>query len=332
VSVGIQYRFILCGAVVLIICSATAFAGNISFYLDGAVVERTEIARNGYLEIPLPPTVRMDTLRIRPDGSGHIERVQILPRQPSRKVEKELAALTEREEQLQDRLKALAVREEIFTSAAKSQSAKAPRRSKTNPEPLTSIRQGTDYAISQLEAVYQLQRKTNRELQQLAEKRGRLARDGDAGGYLARVWLTPKSGSVTATYLQPERSWQPRYEIRTSGEGGARLQLFPPALDLARGERATFIMAPVDRAEGASPWRYDGAHRSLMTAELPVVRTLEPAGPVTRLKFTLTNTTPLTLPAGEYSCYDDGVYLGSGRLAPLEPGRSVELRCSSNQT
>ncbi|HZV81605.1 MAG TPA: hypothetical protein VFF53_05500, partial [Geobacteraceae bacterium] len=192
-----SFRIVL-PALILLLWSCPVSAGrNVSLYLDGAVVERNEIAKNGYLELFLPASVRADSLRIMPVGPTQIIRVQVVPKQPSGKAEKELIAITKQQELLQDRLKALSIKEDIFRSAAKSQSAKAPRRTKANPEPLAAIRQGTDYAISQLETVFQLQRKTNRELKQLDEKKAKLAKDEQAGGSVARVWVAPASAGVT---------------------------------------------------------------------------------------------------------------------------------------
>ncbi len=318
-------------ALLLLLWSGPVSAGrNVSLYLDGAVVERSETARNGYLELSLPASVRADSLRIRPVGTAQISRVQLVPNQPGGKAEKELAALTKRQELLQDRLKALSIKEDIFRSAAKSQSAKAPRRTKTNPEPLATIRQGTDYAISQLEAVFQMQRRTNLELKQLEEKKGRLARDGQTGGTLARVWVTPPSAVVTATYLQSDRTWQPQYEVRVNAGDTARFAVFPGAPELVRGERCTVSLANVDKGNEVSSLPYRENGRAVMVADLPAVRKLEPAGPIPLMSVALTNTTGVSLPPGEISCYSDGIYQGRGRLPLLESGRTVELRCSSN--
>jgi len=294
------------------------------------VVERSESAKNGYLEILLPPFVRSETLRIKPASGTQIIRIQVDARQPGKRVEKELAAIDERKELLQDRLKALSVREEIFRSAAKSQSAKAPRKTKTNPEPMTTIRQGTDYAIAQLEGVYQAERKVNRELKQLEEKRARLSQDEQAGGAVARIWLSPAKGSVNATYIQSDRSWHPRYEIRAKGDGTASLALFPDGLELLAGEQVSVRPAKLEEGENGVSWRFTERVRPLMTAELPAAGKAESTGPVPRLKLSLANTTLVTLPAGDFACYVDGVYLGRGRLPLLQPGGTADLQCGSN--
>jgi len=86
--------------------------------------------------------------------AARVERVELLPCQVPERRQKELDALIEQKNRLEDRMKALDTREDIFAAAAKSQSSKAPRKTKANPDPLASVRQGTDFAIAQLEAVY----------------------------------------------------------------------------------------------------------------------------------------------------------------------------------
>jgi len=322
---------ILAPALLVMLWSIPASAGrSVSLYLDGAVIEQDGTAKNGYLEFSLPATVRPESLRIRPAGSSRITRVQVTEREPDRKVAKELASIAERQELLQDRLKALSVREEIFRSAAKSQSAKAPRRTKTNPEPLATIRQGTDYAITQLESVYQAQRKVNRELKLLEEKKAKVLRDDHAGGRVARVWLTPSSGGATATYIQSDRTWQPRYEIRASGAGKALLAVFPGEIARHRGESVRVNLAALENSSRVASWNYPESSRPVAEMELPATRKPEAAGAVPVVKLALSNTSAVALPPGEFSCYCDGVYHGVGKLALLEPGGTVELHCGDN--
>jgi len=328
---GLRPLRILAPALIVLLWSIPASAGrSVSLYLDGAVVERDGTAKNGYLEFQLPTTARPESLRIRPVGPARIIRVQVVEREPDRKVAKELASIAERQDLLQDRLKALSVREEIFRSAAKSQSAKAPRRTKTNPEPLSTIRQGTDYAITQLESVYQAQRKVNRELKLLEEKRAKVLRNELAGGRVARVWLAPSSGAATATYIQPDRIWQPRYEIRVTGNDKARLSVFPGEVPLQRGEGANLNLAALGSGNRTSSWKYLESGRPVVEMELPAGRKVETTGVVPVTKLTLSNTSEAVIPPGEFSCFCDGVYHGSGKLALLEPGNTVELHCGGN--
>ncbi len=306
-------------------------AGNISLFLDGAVVERVESARKGYLEISLPAAVRIGSLRIRPVFGTQLLRVETAEKQPSKKAEKELAAIGERREFLLDRQKALEVKEEIFRSSAKSQSAKAPRRSKTNPEPMVSIRQGTDYAISQLESVFREQRKVARELKQLEEKKGELARSGQAGGHVARVWVAPAAGRVSASYIQTDRSWHPRYELRTTSATSGSFAVFPGDLELLRDESATVHLATLESGSAAPSWKFADAGRAVMVSELPLSRKLEAGGLIQLMTVSLTNTTSGVIPAGMIACYADGAYMGQGRLQQMNPGSSTELSCSSEK-
>ncbi len=128
---------------ILFTLNADAFASrSLTLYLDGAQIEQRETARKGYLEITVPAAALKDSLKIAPDKGVEILRVSTAPQKLAKNVVNELGQLDERENQLNARLKALSVREEIFKSAAKSQSAKAPRRTKTNPEPLSTIKAG----------------------------------------------------------------------------------------------------------------------------------------------------------------------------------------------
>jgi len=201
---------------------------------------------------------------------------------------------------------------------------------KTNPEPLSTIRQGTDYAITQLESVYQSQRKVNRELKLLEEKRAKVLRDDQTGGKVARVWLSPSTGVATATYIQSDRTWQPRYEIRATGADKARLSIFPGEISLNRGENVRVNLAALGSGSRTLSWQYRENDRPLVEMDLPASRKLESAGAVPVEKLALSNTTGMAIPQGEFSCYSDGVYQGSGRLALLEPGSMVELQCGSN--
>ena len=121
----------------------------ITYFLDGAKVEYDTSFSNGALEIRLPKAVLTDSLRVKPLPGSNIDKVEMnrLPRGP--RAEKEIQTLVERKNLLLDRLKALETREKIFTAAAKSQSGRAPRKTKNNPEPMTNIRKGTEFAIGQ---------------------------------------------------------------------------------------------------------------------------------------------------------------------------------------
>jgi len=301
-------------------------ARNLTLYLDGALVEQQESAIKGHIEFSLPAAATPESLRIRPAGGVSIVRVLVTPRMPAKSIARELALLAEREELLHDRLKALSVREEIFKSAAKSQSAKAPRRTRTNPEPLATIRQGTDYAIAQLEAVYQAKRKAERELTQLAERRSRLQKDEAGGGFVVKVRVTPATGKVTASWLQTDRLWTPSYQLRVTAPGEGVLALHASGVTLGKGETAAVRLSRVQTA-ASSGFIYEGEAVSLQTVPVRHDRLLggEPHAP---LSLSLVNSSGINLPAGETACYQNGAYMGKGKFPGADAGMSAEIICN----
>jgi hypothetical protein len=304
-----------------------AFAArSLTLYLDGALVEQQESALKGYLEFSLPAGATPDSLRIRPERGVAIVRVLTAPRKPAKEVARELATLADREGLLHDRLKALSVREEIFKAAAKSQSAKAPRRTRTNPEPLSTIRQGTDYAISQLESVYQAKRKTEKELALLAERRATLQKDEAGGGSLVKVWVTPAKGRVTASWMQADRLWTPSYQLRVTEHGEAFLALHADGVTLARGEAATLRLSRVQSAI-SSGFAYAGEAIPLQKLSLKLER-LQGGEPQTPLSLSLVNTSGIHLPAGDTVCFQSGVYMGKAMFHGADAGSSAEIICN----
>lgn len=300
-------------------------ARNVTLYLDGARVEQREAAVKGYLEIKVPPAADPDSLRIAPAKGGEILRVVTSPLKPSIPIEKELARLTDRDELLRDRLKALSVREEIFRAAAKSQSAKSPKRTKTNPEPLTTIRQGTDYAITQLESVYLAKRKAEKELEQIAARRLAISKDSQSGGTLARVWTTPASAGVVAYWNQSDKNWTPVYQIRVDEKGSALLSLAAGGVTVDKGESANLV---VSSARSAGPYKktaYISDLTSIIKEEFKVSESAD--SDITPYTLTIINSSPLNLPAGDISCFKSGVYMGKGRFSGVDAGKSVEIRC-----
>ncbi|HEY6006827.1 MAG TPA: DUF4140 domain-containing protein, partial [Geobacteraceae bacterium] len=148
-------RVITFAAFVLLLTAPAGAAGrSVTLFLDGARIEQEVAVVKGYAEIPLPAAMQANSLRIRPVAGGEITRVEVVALPAAGKERREQARLNERRERLSARLRALATREEIFTAAAKSQSGKAPRKTKTNPEPVANLRRGTDFALGQLEESY----------------------------------------------------------------------------------------------------------------------------------------------------------------------------------
>jgi hypothetical protein len=238
-----------------------------------------------------------------------------------------LAAIEAREELLADRMKALSVREEIFKSAAKSQSAKAPRRTKTNPEPLSTIRQGTDYAITQLEAVYQSRRKAEKELAQLGERRKRLQNDAAAGGTLVRVWVKPAAGAVAASWAVAGRSWSPLYDVRVDGGTAAVVTMFPGRVTPAREEKITLIPGQLQNAAAPAGFAYSADSVPLLRESFRI-SSMQGGSLRAPLSLQLDNSAARTLPGGDAVCYQDGVYIGQGQLQASVPGKNIEISCS----
>ena len=282
-----------------------------------------------FAEITLPRDLVPGSLRVRPLAGAVISRVQTEPAKVDAKAEKALAALDERKEILGDRLKALETREEIFKAAAKSQSAKAPRKSKTNPEPVTAIRQGTDFALTRLEEVYRSRRATEKELKALEVKREELAKKANVGGSVARIWLQGRDGAVSVEYLVSRRRLETglRFPSRRLADGSRH-----PAGDPAGGG------AGDRRRSRGGTSRRTGSGRHATPAgsrRLCRCRYLRPAGyrcgprrtAVSPLTFTLTGATDRSLPPGDGTCFWKGEYFGTVVFAGLAPGGTLELVC-----
>jgi len=289
--------------------SASSAGSSVTLFLDGAIVEQAESARKGYIELLLPPSARPDSLKIKPKPGTTINRVVVKPRKPAKGRDHDMALIEERQDQLHDRIKALSVREEIFKSAAKSQSGKAPRKTKTNPEPLAGIRQGTDYAIAQLEAVYTAKRKAEKELKLLDEKRALLAGNAQSAGNIAKIWVSPASGTVTASWRQPDRSWSPSYELRVDSPDKFRMSLFAGEVLKVKGETVTFDLSSLDTPAAVPIYRITEANGSIKLDNLKISGKPEDLSlfPV----LVIAADAKGNLPPGEISCYKDGEYLGT---------------------
>ncbi|KAA0893311.1 hypothetical protein [Oryzomonas rubra] len=322
-------KIILSAIILLLIIVAEAGAANrsVTFFSDGAVVELTGVAARGVVEIPLPPGTREDTVRIRPERGTSIQRVDILPLRRDTRGEKELASLIEQRNRLEDRLGTLATREEIFKSAAKSQSSKAPRKTKSNPDPMQSIRQGTDFAITQLEAVYTARRRAEQEIRRIDARIATARKAGAGEDRVARVIVSPRNGRVTARFAMGKAGWTPCYDIRSNGGGNARVTLYgqvpgffagyqirvsPTSLAGAAAERSSVLPAAGQRAR-------------LAEYRMATEEEYFGSGPLPSFSFTLKNATGADLPAGEAAIYRTGEYWGAIRFTGISSGRSARL-------
>ena len=297
---------------------------SVTFYADGAVIDLEATAAKGTLDIPLPAGMIEGTLRVRPAGGTTIQRVDIVSvRMVSGNGEKELDALLEQRSRLGDRMQALATREEIFTSAAKSQSAKAPRKTKANPDPLQAIRQGTEFAIAQLEAVYTSRRRTEQEIRRI-DSRIAAAKNSAAGPKtVARIYVSPARGRVTARYAVAGQGWIPRYDMYLDGSDIAQVHLsglFSGAFSgyLLQASPATLAERDTARVFPVTP----GPTARLASFSLPLSEAVFGSGLQGSFSFVLKNPGQLYLPGGDANIYKNGEYVGRLRFAGMSSGRS----------
>jgi len=297
---------------------------SVTFYSDGAVVELEAAATKGFIEIALPSAMIEGSLRIRPGSGTSLQRVDIVPaRTDSGKVEKELEVLLEQRSRLGDRLQALATREEIFKSAAKSQSGKAPRKTKANPDPMQAIRQGTEFAIVQLEAVYTARRRTEQELRRIDSRIAAEKNSGRGPQSVARIHISPARGRVTARYAVAGQGWTPRYDMFLDGGNNAQLHLsglfsgafsgyLLQASPAALAERETARVFPVNSGPAAR----------LASFRLPVSEAHFGTGLRSSFSCVLKNPDRLHLPSGDANLYKNGEYVGRFRFEGISSGRS----------
>ncbi|GFO57186.1 hypothetical protein GMSM_41930 [Geomonas sp. Red276] len=293
-------------AVVLLALHAPALAGQkrVTYYLDGVRVEESVAAVKGYLEYPLPGSFTAGSLRVRPLGGGEILRVEVAPAAKSPRQIRELALLKRQRTELQDRLELLSRREEIFAAAVKSQSGKAPRATKTNPDPVASLKQGTDFALARLDGVSRARKSCERSLESVERK---LAAQEKAG-QIARVWLTSPRAAVS--YLAGSGHWTPSYHFRWVGDKSGELLLHAriPAPD----KGVTLLVSAGTVSQGALPREVTGEFPLL--ARYPLTLVKGGRGDSRPLSFSFEKVAA-ELPPGEAAAFWGGEYLGRGRFA-----------------
>lgn len=321
---------ILSGVLIILVPFAAAHGGTkrLVSYLDGGRWSQDLTVHRGYVETTLPGDLVPGSLRVRPLSGAVLSRVQIVPAKVDPKAEKTLASLDERKEALGDRLKALETREEIFTAAAKSQSAKAPRKSKSNPEPVAAIRQGTDLALARLEDVYRARRAAEKELKALELKRNDLAKKANVGGSVARIWLQGRDGAVSVDYVTRGALWTPRYDLRLDSPTSAAVLLRALLPETEPGTAVNVVPASLTTAEQGQTASLpaSGDYAAVASFTLPVTVTA-PATDLSPLIFTLSGLTDRSLPPGESSCFWKGEYFGTALFPGLAPGGRLELNC-----
>lgn len=303
--------------------TAVAAQRELTVYRDGILVEQEATVRRGVAELSLPTPIRENSLRVKPLDGGTVGRVDLLPFRVPEKHQKELDSLAEQKSRLEDRLKALDTREAIFAAAVKSQSSRTPRKTKANPDPLSAVRQGTDFAIAQLEAVNTSRRRTIQELKRV-EARLAALRKAVTGGPTVRV--TAPASRVRVAAVLADGSWTPRYDIRLQGDGTARLTLLArlPALPEGYGVRVANASLTAARQEQAQPVPAGDPVR-LAEWRLPVEQEQTLSAPLPSCSFTIRNTSGAPLAAGEAALYADGEYLGVVMLPDLAADATARI-------
>jgi hypothetical protein len=307
--------------------TALADSGRIAtVFSDGTLIEVEVAASKGIAELSLPGGMLEDSLRIRPLGNTAIERVDVVSSRREGKGTRELENLLEQKSHLEDRLHALSTREDIFKAAAKSQSGKAPRKTKANPDPMQSIRQGTDFAIAQLEAVYTARRKTEQDMRRLDARLGALRKGGQGEETIARVAVVPKNGRVRVRYALVGVGWTPRYDLRLNNDGNASLALYGQLPAGFSGYLLRASQASLADSSAARPLPVAaGSLARLAEYRLPARDESFGNGVRSSFSVVLTNPGNANLPTGEATLYRGGEYWGRFRFEGISSGRSRKV-------
>jgi hypothetical protein len=315
-------RFIPICLCLIVAASGQASAENsITFYRDGALIRQEAVAVKGALEIPLATDLLERTLTVIPAAGTTILGVETR-KNSSGGGGKELETLAEQRRRLEDRLQALDTREAIFTAAAKAQSGKAPRKTKANPDPMQAIRQGTDFAIDQLEAVYTARRKTTQELRKLYDRLAAARKGNRTTGSSLLVTVTPPRGAVTVRYATTESGWQPRYNLYLADGKQARMQLSAQITGNGHGYRVQVSSGSLAESTGAETLTpLTGGKALLATYLLPLTEERSAKGVFNRFSAMITNSGSQYLPPGETGLFRNGSYVGSFRFEGLSSGR-----------
>lgn len=283
-----------------------AWAGqkSVTCYLDGARVIEDVAAPNGYLEVALPDNLVPGSLRVRALGNGTVLRVDLVPPEKDVRRGREIVRLQLRKGELQDRMAALEKREEIFSAAAKSQSGKAPRKTKTNPNPLGSLQQGTEFALAQMEAVYRSKRNCRKALEAVEKELDALSR----GVASARIWIV--GGKARVSYLVRDKFWTPSYDFRWSGENGGDLLLHAKLPQREKGVQYLVSLGTID--EGGPAEEVRGEFPTLSRWPLTLVSGGAKEVPPSSFAF---GAVQAGLPPGDAAVFWKGEYLGRGRFS-----------------
>jgi hypothetical protein len=310
--------------IVILLAAVPALAGSsVTYYLDGARISGEVPTVKGTVQVSLPPTYIPGSLRVSPTGRASLVRVEVEPLRPPSGIGSEISRLVERRRSLEDRLRAIDAREEIFKAAAKSQSSKAPRKTKGNPEPLTSIRKGTDYALAQLEEVYRARRQAEERIRSVDDRLKSLRAPETPGGSVARFRLAGKGG-VRYSYLVKENGWTPIYDFRFNGMDSVEITL-RAILPLGTGKGSVIPLSMADAVNGEKPFPAPENFAVVDRRVFPVERAETLATLQGGTAFSFRNTSGARLVPGEGACFRNGEYLGTVTFEGVAPGGVCEI-------
>ncbi|OGU14701.1 MAG: hypothetical protein A2076_08315 [Geobacteraceae bacterium GWC2_53_11] len=308
----------------LVVASAVSAsaAHKVTFYRDGALHQQEAAALKGVIQVPLAADLLEQTLTVIPVPGTTILSVETQSSGAANPADKELETLAEQRRRLEDRLQALETRETIFTSAAKSQSGKAPRKTKANPDPLQAIRQGTDYAIAQLEAVYTARRKATQEMAKIDSRMASVRKSNQPADRTVRIAVTPSRGKVTLRYGTTERGWLPQYNLHLAGDGSAQLQLTARITGGGQGRQLRVSSGSLSESSSAETLPAHSSTVLLASYRLPLANEQVSEGLYNRFSGTITNSSARYLPPGESGLFRNGSYVGKFVFEGLSSGRS----------
>lgn len=316
---------LICLVIIFFSSSYAAADNKITFYRDGALIQQEASAVKGMINFPLPADLLEQTLTITPAAGTKLLNVEMQKGEPGSRPGKELETLVEQRRRLEDRLQALETREAIFTAAAKAQSGKAPRRTKANPNPMQTIRQGTDFAIAQLEAVYTARRWTTQEIRKIDTRLATAGKSSRPAGSSVKIIVSPPRGRVTLRYATSERGWQPHYNLHIADDGSSRLEFSARLTGNGRGNQVRVSPDRLNEGNTAATFALQSSGALLAAYILPITEEHRPEGIFNSFSGTVTNNSGHYLPAGESGLFRSGTYLGKFRFEGMSSGRSNTL-------
>ncbi len=320
-------RFItaLCVLVSLAFPAGAGAAGmNVTLFLDGALCAQEVTVSRGVTEISLPATMAAGTLRIKPLDGSALEFVEIIPLKPDRRLVRERTNLMKRRDALKDRLQALDAKEEIFKAAAKSQSGKLPRKTKTNPDPLGAIRQGSEFVFAQLEDVFRARRIAENDLNSVEARLAALNKG--TRGSVARIGISGKRGRLAISYVRSDLKWVPSYDFRLNKPGEAEVVMRAILPGIEKGVAARIAPALLSEAENESAIPLPtGRLPKIASFTFPTEQEQITSVAAVSITFSFTNSSPKRLPAGEISCYWRGEFWGKSMFSGSPPGAVTKL-------